>query len=170
MDDELEYREWLAAEREGRDDAADASFAAVFAAAPRPKAPGLPFTVQTMNAVAAAVERDARRARTVRRVVLPAGAAAGLVLAYLCSGLLVSGVSWVVVRAVDLLIAAVVYVATNLSSGGDVWTVGRNLGRATAALLTNASVTTVILALQGMALAALMGLHRLLRSERELFR
>jgi hypothetical protein len=86
-----------------------------------------------------------------------------VVLAYLCSDLMMSAFSAVVVKSLDLLIAAVVYVATATRSDGGLWSVAGSLGKATAAVLTNSSVTTTILALQGMAFAALVGLRRLLR-------
>jgi hypothetical protein len=123
-----------------------------------------------MEAVAAAAAADVLRARRVRRIVLPLAATAGLALAYLCSGLLLSALSALIVGGIDLLIGAVVYGATTMRSGGDAWTLAGNLGRATAALLTSPSVTTTILALQGMAVVALIALQRLLRSEREPFR
>jgi len=93
--------------------------------------------------------------------------AAAVTLLYFSSGLVLSAFSSIVVNALDLLIGAVVYVATTTRSGGDVWSLAGSLGKATAALLTNPSVTTTILALQGMAVAALIALQRLLRSERE---
>lgn len=161
--DQKQYQRWLDAELEGRDDDADAAFGTVFrGAVPRPQTP-LAFTARTMAAVTEAAARDLRRARTRRRVLLPAASVAALVIAYLCSGLMMSAFSAVVVKSLDLLIASVVYVATAMRSDGGAWNVAGSLGKATAAVLTNSSVTTTILALQGMAFAALVGLRRLLR-------
>ena len=164
--DEKPYRRWLDAELDERDDDADALFGAVFRGElPRVQSP-LAFTERTMAAVAEAAAHDLRRARTRRRVLLPAASVAAVVLAYFCAGLMMSAFYAVIVKSLDLLIGAVVYVATTMRSGGDVWTLAGSLGKATAALLTNSQVTTTILALQGMAVAALVVLQRLLRSER----
>ena len=167
MDGQQDHRRWIAAETEGRVDEADALFTAVFRSAAGLAAPSPVFTAQTMAAVAAAAERDARRSRLMRRVGMPAAAVLAIALGYASSGLVLSAFSAVLVGALDLFIGSVVYVATTTRSGGDVWTLAGNLGRAAAALLSNPSVTTTILALQGMAVAALIGLQRLLRSERE---
>ena len=166
MDEQRQYQRWLDADLEGREDDADALFGTVFkGAVPAAPAPAA-FTARTMAAVGEAAALDARRARTRRRVVVPVASAAALTLAYLSTGLVLSVFSTLVVNALDLLIGAVVYVATTARSGGDAWSLAGNLGKATAALLTNPSVTTTILALQGMAVAALIALQRLLRSER----
>ncbi len=164
--DERQYQRWLDAELNDREDDADTSFGTVFKAAIPPVPASAAFTARTMAAVGVAATRDARRARTTRRVVIPAVSAAAVTLLYFSSGLVLSAFSAIVVNALDLLIGAVVYVATTTRSGGDVWSLAGSLGKATAALLTNPSVTTTILALQGMAVAALIALQRLLRSER----
>ena len=166
MDEQRQYQRWLEAELEGREDDADALFGTVFKGAVPAAPASAAFTSKTMAAVGEAVVRDARWARTRKRVVIPVASAAALALAYLSSGLVLSAFSALVVNALDLLIGAVVYVATTARSGGDAWSLAGNLGKATAALLTNPSVTTTILALQGMAVAALIALQRLLRSER----
>jgi len=167
MDDHGRLNRWLDAESAGRDDDADALFGGVMKAAVMPvPAPG-EFTARTLAAVAAATARDARRARALRRVGVPLASAAALTLAYLCSGLMMSAFSAIVIKSLDLLIGAVVYVATTMRNGGDVWSLAGSLGRATAALLISPSVTTTILTLQGVAVVALFALQRLLRSERE---
>ena len=167
MDEQRQYQRWLDAELDDREDDADALFGTVFKGAAPPAPASTAFTARTMAAVGEAAARDARRARTTRRVVIPAASAAAVTLAYLCSGLMLSAFSAIVVNAIDLLIGAVVYVATTMRSGGDAWSLAGNLGRATAALLTSPSFTTTILALQGMAVVALIALQRLLRSDRE---
>ena len=167
MDGHKPYQRWLDAELNSQtEDEADAMFGSVFKGALPRIQPQAAFTARTMAAVAEAAARDLRRAQTRRRVLLPTASAAALVLAYLCSGLMMSAFSAFVVKSIDVLIGAVVYVATTMRSGGDVWTLAGSLGKATAALLTNSSVTTTILALQGMAVVALIALQRLLRSER----
>ena len=167
MDEQRQYQRWLDAELNDREDDADALFGTVFKAAIPPAPASAAFTARTMAAVGEAAARDARLARTTRRVVIPAVSAAAVTLLYFSSGLVLSAFSAIVVNALDLLIGAVVYVATTTRSGGDAWSLAGSLGKATAALLTNPSVTTTILALQGMAVAALIALQRLLRSERE---
>jgi hypothetical protein len=167
MDEQRQYQRWLEAELNDREDDADALFGTVFKGAVPPAPASAAFTARTMAAVGEAAARDARRARTTRRVVIPAVSAAAVTLLYFSSGLVLSAFSAIVVNALDLLIGAVVYVATTTRSGGDAWSLAGSLGKATAALLTNPSVTTTILALQGMAVAALIALQRLLRSERE---
>ena len=167
MDEQRQYQRWLDAELNDREDDADALFGTVFKGAMPPTPASTAFTARTMAAVGEAAVRDARRARTTRRVVIPALSAAAVTLLYFSSGLVLSAFSAIVVNALDLLIGAVVYVATTTRSGGDAWSLAGSLGKATAALLTNPSVTTTILALQGMAVAALIALQRLLRSERE---
>ena len=167
MDEQRQYQRWLDAELDDREDDADALFGTVFKGAVNSAPASAAFTARTMAAVGEAAAHDARRARITRRVVIPAASAAAVTLAYFCSGLVLSAFSAIVVNALDLLIGAVVYVATTMRSGGDAWSLAGNLGKATAALLTSPSVTTTILALQGMAVAALIALQRLLRSERE---
>src|SRR5688500_16981355 len=57
------YRRWQAAETEGREDDADGEFAALFNATAQPQGVGAAFAARTMEAVAAAGAREARRAR-----------------------------------------------------------------------------------------------------------
>ena len=95
---------------------------------------------------------------------------AAVLIVYATAGLMMSAFSAIVVGALNLLVSAVVKVATTASAGGDLWSIAASLGRATAALLSSPSVTTTILALQGIAFAALIALQRLLRSDRESFR
>jgi hypothetical protein len=167
MDEQTKLNRWLEAEFDGRDDEADALFGPVLKGVVRPAVAPAAFTARTLEAVGTAAARDARRARAIRRFGIPLASAAALVLAYLCSGLMMSAFSTIVVKALDLVIGSVVYVATTMRGGGDAWSVAGNLGRATAALLTSPSVTTTILTLQGMAVIALFALQRLLRSDRE---
>jgi hypothetical protein len=81
-----------------------------------------------------------------------------------------SAFSAVVVGALDLLVSVVVRTATTVSAGGGAWSIVTSLGRALGGVLASPSVTTTILALQGIAVAALIALQRLLRSDRESFR
>ena len=164
-----DWRRWAEADQAGDDDAADALFIGVFRAAGADR-PSAQFTANTMAAVAAAAAIDARRARRIRAIGWPVAIVTAVLIVYMTAGLMISAFSAIVVGAVDLLVAAVVKVATTASAGGDAWSIAASLGRATAALLTSPSVTTTILALQGIAVAALITLQRLLRSDRESFR
>jgi hypothetical protein len=165
-----DWRQWAEAEQAGDDEAADALFTGVFRARAAADQPSSQFTANTMAAVAAAAAHDARRARRIRAIGWPVVIVSAVLIVYMTAGLIMSAFSAVVVGALDLLVSAVVKVATTASGGGDAWTIAASLGRATAALLTSPSVTTTILALQGIAVAALIALQRLLRSDRESFR
>ena len=171
MSDERQHdwRRWAEAEQAGSEDEADGLFGEVFRSTP-PALPSSQFTARTMAAVAAAAAQDARRARRIRSVAVPVAIAAAVLVVYSTAGLMMSVFSAIVVGALDLLVRGVVKVATTMSAGGDAWSIAASLGRATAALLTSPSVTTTILALQGIAVAALIALQRLLRSDRESFR
>jgi hypothetical protein len=165
-----DWRRWAEAEQAGDDDAADALFAGVFRARAGNDLPTSQFTANTMAAVAAAAAHDAQRARRIRAIGWPVAIVSAVLIVYMTAGLIMGAFSAIVVGALNLLVSAVVKVATTVSGGGDAWTIAASLGRATAALLTSPSVTTTILALQGIAVAALIALQRLLRSDRESFR
>ena len=118
-----------------------------------------------MAAVAEAAARDARGRERIRAIGWPVAIVAAVLIVYSTAGLMMSAFSAIVVGALDLLVGVVVKVATTASAGGDVWSIAASLGRATAAVLASPSVTTTILALQGIAVAALIALQRLLRSD-----
>ena len=165
-----QYQRWRDAEVEGRDDEADAAFTGLFQSLPSEPAVARTFTARTMEAVAAAAARDARRARVVRRVLLPAAAVLLLVAGYFSAGLIGSVLSATVVWLLNLAIAGVVSGATTVQSGPDGWTLVSSLGRAAAAIIANPAVTITIFAVQAFAIAALVVLQRLLGSDRESFR
>jgi hypothetical protein len=165
-----DWRRWVEAEQAGEDDAADAVFAGVFRASAGADLPSAQFTATAMARVAEAAARDARRARRIRAIGWPVAIVAAVLIVYTTAGLMMSAFSAIVIGALDLLVGVVVKVASTTATGGDVWTIAASLGRATAAVLASPSVTTTILALQGIAVAALIALQRLLRSDRESFR
>lgn len=171
MDDRLtrSYARWTQSDTQGRDEEADAAFGELFqAAVPRP-AVSPDFTARTLDAVAAAAARDARRAARLRRVGLPvaaAGLAAGI---YFSAGLVASALSVAVVWLLNASISVVVAVATAAQAGPDGWSIISSLGRAAATVIANPAVTVTVLAMQGFAIAALMVLRRLLGAERETF-
>jgi hypothetical protein len=165
-----DWRRWTEAEQAGDEDDADVLFARVFRTAARADVASSRFTAATMAAVAAAAAADARRAHRMRVIGLPVAIAASVLLVYFTAGLMMSAFSTIVVGALDLLVSAVVRSATAVSAGGGAWSIVTSLGRAAAGVLASPSVTTTILALQGIAVAALIALQRLLRSDRESFR
>lgn len=172
MDDQLirQYQRWRDAEANGHDEDADAACAGVFQSVARERTVSGGFTTRAMEAVAAAAARDARRARQVRTVLVPAAAVAVALVLYLSAGQIASALSATVVWLLNLLIGAVVTGATAVQSGPDGWTILTSLGRAVAAVIANPAVTVTIFAIQGVAIAALVVLQRLLGSDGESFR
>jgi hypothetical protein len=172
IDDELVrgYRRWRAMEDAGREDEADAAFGRVFREASGDVPVLAGFPADTMAAVASAVEQDAQRARRTRKVLVPVGTAAAAVLLYVGGGFLVSAMATAVMWAVNLAIGSIVGVATNAEAGVGVWSVARSLGRAAASFASSPVVTISIIAIQGVAMAALIALQRLLGSDGEFYR
>lgn len=163
-------RRWLALEEAGRVDEADRAFEALFKDAAPSAAVSHAFTAATMAAVAAAAERDARRTRRVRSAALVCSVAGAAGAAYFGAGYVLGAVFAVFVRLIDLLIDGVVYVATAMQSGVDLWTVAGALGRATAAVVADPRVAVALVVLQGVAIAAFVALRRLLDSDGELLK
>jgi hypothetical protein len=172
MDEQLirNHRRWLDAEEDERQDDADAAFGAVFRASVERPSVSRDFTARTVDAVGAVTARDARRARRVRRTLVPLGIGTLVVAAYYGAGLAGTALSVVVVGTLDLLVRMVVGVATTMPAGADLWTVVTSLGRVAGSLLTTPAVTATILAIQGIALVALLALRHLLGSDGESFR
>ncbi len=164
------YHRWRAMEDQGREDEADAAFGSVFRDAAGSRPVSLEFAARTMAAVAAAAGQDARRARRTRKVLIPLGAAAAAGLLYVSGGFIVSAMATSVMWAVDLLIVSIVGVARNAETGVDLWSIARSLGRAAAAFVSSPAVTISIIAIQGVAMAALIALQRLLGSDGEFYR
>lgn len=163
------YTRWRDAEADGRDDEADALFGTVFRTASDSEPVPPRFAASTMEAVARAAALDARRAYRLRRFGIPAGVVCAVAVVYLIAGHVGALVSAIVVSSLDLLIALVVGITAN-GAGRDMWSVLSSLGRATAALLANPGFTAAVLAIQGLALVALVTLRRLLHSDEEYFR
>lgn len=171
MDDELtrQCRRWLEADEGGREEEADAAFKRAFAALPE-----LPvaarFAARTSEAVAVALAADARRARRARIAVMAAASVATALGLYFGAGLIVSAISTAMLGLIDLLIAVVVNGSRAADQGANVWSVLFGLGRAAAAFLTEPKVTVTLLAIQGIAAAALFALQRLLGADAESFK
>jgi hypothetical protein len=160
-------RRWQAAEAEGRDDEADAEFSAVFGASVPQVGVGVGFTARTLEAVAAAAAREARRSRRARRTALAAGVAGGAAAAYFGAGFAVTLASASVTRTFDFLIGLVVRMAGAAQTGADLWSVLTGIGRAATAVAADPTVTMMLFVLQGIAVAALLALQRLLGSDEE---
>lgn len=172
MDDELtrRYRRWRDADERGRDDEADAACRALFAAAlPEPRMSS-DFASRTALAVAAARARDLTAARRTRRATIGGSLAATVAGLYAGGPWALSMLSAALVGTIDLLVGLTVQIATGMDAGGDLWSLLAGLGRAGAALVTNPAVTVAILAMQGIAMAALIALQRLLGPDRESFK
>jgi hypothetical protein len=95
------------------------------------------------------------------------GTALGL---YFGAGLIVSALSTAMVGLLDVLVTVVVRGANAADQGANVWGVLFGLGRAAAAFLTEPKVTVTLLAIQGIAAAALFALQRLLGADAESFK
>jgi hypothetical protein len=161
------YRRWHVAEADGRQDDADAEFSAVFGSTLPDLEIGSAFTARTMELVAAAAAREARRARRVRIGSAAAAVSALGAGAYFGASFVVSLVSTMVVGGFDLLIGLVVRTAGAAQTGAGVWSVLSGIGRAAASFAADPGVTMTLIALQGLAVAALLALQRLLGVDEE---
>lgn len=170
MNDALNsYARWREADESGRDDDADEAFRTVYqTAVSEPLIPAA-FTTRVMGAIMAAAERDARRARRTRATVVSGAVVGGSAAAYYGAGWVISAFSTVFIGLLNLLIAAVVQGASGLETGASFWSVLSGLGRAAAAFAADPKVTFVIIVIQGIAIAALFTLQRLLGSDGESF-
>jgi hypothetical protein len=168
MNEDLDrlYSRWRVAEETDRDDEADAAFRTLSEAVLATRVVPLQFTLETTAAVANAMAAEARRAGRARRRLMWGGVAAGLVAAYFGAAPALSLLSTVLVAALDGLIELIVLV----SNGSDlnIWSLLGSLGRASAAFIVDPKVTVIMLTIQGIAIAALVALRRLIGSDREL--
>ncbi|OFW05703.1 MAG: hypothetical protein A3H96_11650 [Acidobacteria bacterium RIFCSPLOWO2_02_FULL_67_36] len=163
------YRQWRAADEDGRDEDADAAFGVVFGAVPEP-AVSQAFTAATMARIADVAVREARAAKQRRRAVLAGGFAAAVVSVYFGAGLLVSGLSAIFGKLFDVFVALTVRTADGVQAGAGAWNVLASLGRALGAFVADPAVTFGLIAIQGVAIAALVTLQRLLGSEEDSFK
>ena len=161
------YQRWRAAEEDERDEEADGAFRAMFQTVvpEHPLSPG--FTARTMGLIAAAAARDARRSRRTRAAVGPVLVVGGAAAVYFGAGLAVRFLSTVFLGFLNLVIAAIVGGVSGVQTGAGLWGILSSLGRATAAFAADPTVTLVIFAIQGIAIAALVALRRLLGSNGE---
>jgi hypothetical protein len=162
-----QYRRWLDADEQGKDDEADTSFERLFDACVPAPLPSVRFTETTMAAIGEATIADARRARRLRRVLLWSGVPLGLVALYFGAGAVVWALSTGLVAGLNFLVAVVVWFANGHDVRSSLLTMLTGLGRAALAFAADPRVTIAILVFQAVAVAALAALHRLLGPERE---
>jgi hypothetical protein len=117
-----------------------------------------------MDAVADAIGADARRVKWMRKTLI-LGGVFGLIATCIAAPFALSFISTALVAGLNGIIAAIVWVATGPDL--NLWSVISSLGRASAAFIADPTVTITMLAIQGIAIAALVALRRLLGSDRE---
>jgi hypothetical protein len=151
-----DWRRWAAAERDGRDDEADASLTGAFKAVPL-RLPREGFDER----VVAAMARAARRRAHMARVAAAAAALVGVAL--------VSVLIWQLPRilrmAVDVSVGAVVWSALAFDRGLDLWAILAQLASAVRAVIVAPQATFAMIGLGLVALGALYVLQRMLEAE-----
>ena len=162
-----DYGRWLDADRQGNDDEADAACRDVFQALPGRTVP-LRFSTDTMARLATVRAVDAARAKRARTALLWGSFIVGPVALYFVAGALMSGAAALLLGTLKLMVNATVQVAT--VSDWNLWSLVGSLGRALAAIMSDADVTIVIVAMHGIAFAALAALQRLLGPDTESFK
>lgn len=169
MDDQLSsgYRRWREAEAAGNDEEADAAFGKLVRAVADEEPASRAFTTRTMQAIAAEAARDAVRAARTRRAVAATSVVGLAVAGWFGASYALSAMSAMIAGLFNLLVGAVVRVAAGVHAGADVWSLLGSLGHAASAFVADPKVTVLLLVLQGLALAALVTLQRLLGSDGE---
>jgi hypothetical protein len=157
-----DWRRWIRAEDEGRDDDADAAFGTVFRAVPRASArPG--FADRVMLAVAQAEARRARRARVAAFISIAASAVLGVSLVIA----LVAYSPRLLLWTLDAAVQAALWIVDAVGRGLDVWAILAQVGRTTAAIVAAPQVTFSLVAIGLVGVMALYGLHRIFGLEQE---
>ena len=151
-----DWRQWAAAERDGRDDEADAGLAGAFKAVPA-RLPPDGFD----DRVIAAMARGARRRARVARAVAAGAAVVGVAL--------IAALIWQLPRilrmAVDVSVGAVVWSALAFNRGLDFWAILAQLASAIRAVIVAPQATFAMIGLGLIALGALYVLQRMLETE-----
>lgn len=154
---------WLVAEQEGRDEAAEAAFDRVLTALPAIE-PSPAFAARVAEAAWAA---RARRRRLVGLAAATAGVAlvaAAAVVVYAASG----GVAWLLTATATAASGAVVsLLAAGVTLAGW-WSAAAGTGRSLVTAVASPYSLAALVAIELVAVGALVMLHRLLRSEVEL--
>lgn len=163
-----DYTRWVEADRKGHDDDADAAFREVFSATAPPRLVPARFAADTMARLAAARAVDAKRSRRARLALLWGGATIGPVAIYFGAGAAASAAVALLLGALNLLVEGMVRVAS--VSDWNIWSLGGSLGRALGAIMSDADVTIIVIAMHGIAFAALIALQRLLGPDTESFK
>ncbi|MGH9370267.1 MAG: hypothetical protein ACRD15_01915 [Vicinamibacterales bacterium] len=169
MNDDLtrQYQRWQEAEDAGREDVADAACKAMFAGVVQEPRTSSDFVARTLSSIARATEADAARARRMRHATIAGGVAAAAGGIYVGGPWFLSVLSATLVGLINMLVGATVQVAGGMQTGVDVWSVLAGLGRAAVAFVADPAVTVAMIVMQGIAMAALFALQRLLGSDRE---
>jgi hypothetical protein len=169
MDDDLKrlYGRWREADESGREQDAERACRAFFDSAGRDPRVSTDFTARTRAAIAAAGARDRERARRTQQLTLLGGTAAAVLALVFGGSWALAALSRVLLGSIDLLVGLSVRIATSIHAGTDLWSIVASVGRALAAFVADPAVTAAILAMQGVAMVALLALHRLLGSDRE---
>lgn len=170
MNEQLDrdYERWLDADLAGRDDEADGACRDVFSGALAPAPAPARFASSTMARISAARAADATRARRARMALLWGGATAGPVAVYFGAGAAMSAAVTVLLGALDLLVRATVSLTT--MNDWNIWSLIGSLGRALAAIMSDADFTLVVIVMHGLAFAALIALQRLLGPDTESYK
>lgn len=151
-----EWRRWVAAESDGRDDEADAALRTVFRAVP-PRMPPDGFGERVAQAVARTAARQARLAKAVY--------AAGGAIAAALTIALVWQLPRLVRAGIDLSVNAVVWIIIAVDRGLSVWAILAQMARTLGALVVAPQVTMGLVALGLIAILALYALNRMLELE-----
>src|SRR5512138_3155269 len=116
MDRDLDpnWRRWVSAEADGRDDEADQAFGTLFAAVP-PRIPNEAFQTRVLAAVSRETARQARWAKLA--------AAGGALIALGLGVVLVLQLPRLFRATVDMSVGAVVWSALAVDRGVDTWTI-----------------------------------------------
>lgn len=155
---------WLAAEHDGEDGAADAAFGRVFQALPAVE-PSPAFVTRTAEAAWAVRGR--------RRWVVGAAAAAAAVLVVSTAAIVLYAafggrLAWLLTTTVTLAsTAGVSLIGAGVAAAGW-WSAAAAAGRAITTAVASPYSVAALMAIELVAVAALVLLHRLLRSEVEL--
>lgn len=164
-----DYARWCDAETTGTDDEADRAFRAVFQTFATDQPLSADFAARTMAAVGAAADRDARRARRTRVAIVSGTIAGASAAAYFGTGWAIALLTSAFIGFVNLVVAAIVRGAAGVDGGLGFWGVLGSLGRAASAFAADPKVSFGVLAIQVVAMAALIALRRLLGSDVESF-
>jgi TRAP-type C4-dicarboxylate transport system permease small subunit len=160
------WRRWAAAEQRGADEEADLAFRELFRLVPTPLAEAA-FRARVRAAVALEAARVEARRRWRRRLLPVVGLAAVGGALYVGLTALVPLVARAAAATIQAAADLVVWVVLAAAHGWDGWTIVARLGRALTTALVSPRVAAGLLVIELVGVAALYGLSRLLRPEKE---